>query len=276
MQSESKLYQVVRYVLLVLAAAFVIIPLIPVLFMAFKTGIEFSSSSVFAAPKNWFNLYNFAYAIRVGGLVKGLFTTIFVLAISLFFSVSFSCMVAYVLERFDFKAKKLIMMAFLLTMFIPVVTTQVVVFRIMYGLHLYGKIASIIVLYSGVGIIDIYIVQNILQSIPRALDEAGLLDGASYFKIYFSLIFPLLKPAIVTLAVIKGIGIYNDFYIPNLYLIQGRAQTLTVALYRFFSGLSTPFEVVSAAVLVATVPMVILFLCAQQHIYNGLAGAVKS
>jgi multiple sugar transport system permease protein len=130
-------------------------------------------------------------------------------------------------------------------------------------------------LYSGVGIVDIYIVMNILSSIPRSIDEAGLLDGAGYFRIYFSLIFPLLKPAIVTLAVIKGIGIYNDFYIPNLYLIRG-AQTLTVALYRFFNGLSTPFEVVAAAVLMATIPMIVLFLFAQRYIYNGLAGAVKS
>jgi multiple sugar transport system permease protein len=108
----------------------------------------------------------------------------------------------------------------------------------------------------------------------NSLDDAGLLDGASYFRIYFSIILPLLKPAIVTLAVIKGIGVYNDFYIPNIYLIRG-AQTLTVALYRFFSGLSTPFEVVSAAVLLATIPMLALFLFCQRYIYNGLAGLVK-
>ncbi|MDR2176905.1 MAG: carbohydrate ABC transporter permease [Treponema sp.] len=184
-------------------------------------------------------------------------------------------MVSFVLQRFEFRGKKAVMGAYLLTMFIPVVTTQVVVFRIIYALGLVNHIGALILLYSGVSIVDIYIVMNILNTIPRSLDEAGLLDGAGYFRIYFSIILPLLKPAIVTLAVIKGIGIYNDFYIPNLYLIRG-AQTLTVALYRFFSGLSTPFEVVSAAVLLATVPMLALFLFCQRYIYNGLAGAVKS
>ncbi|MDR1029593.1 MAG: carbohydrate ABC transporter permease [Treponema sp.] len=275
MLSESKLYKTLRYVLLVMAAAFVIIPLIPILFMAFKTGVEFRETSVFKSPANWFNLYNFAYAIRVGNLFGALLTTLIVLAISLFFSVNFSCMVSFVLQRFEFRGKKLVMAAYLLTMFIPVVTTQVVVFRIIYAMGLINNIGSIILLYSGVGIVDIYIVMNILNTIPKSLDEAGLLDGAGYFRIYFSIILPLLKPAIVTLAVIKGIGIYNDFYIPNLYLIRG-AQTLTVALYRFFSGLSTPFEVVSAAVLLATIPMLILFLFCQRYIYNGLAGAVKS
>jgi multiple sugar transport system permease protein len=261
--------------MLVLAAAFVIIPLVPILFMAFKTGVEFRETSVFKSPANWFNLYNFAYAIRVGNLFSALLTTLIVLAVSLFFSVNFSCMVSFVLQRFDFRGKKLVMGAYLMTMFIPVVTTQVVVFRIIYAMGLINNIGSIILLYSGVGIVDIYIVMNILNTIPKSLDEAGLLDGAGYFRIYFSIILPLLKPAIVTLAVIKGIGIYNDFYIPNLYLIRG-AQTLTVALYRFFSGLSTPFEVVSAAVLLATIPMLVLFLFCQRYIYNGLAGAVKS
>jgi multiple sugar transport system permease protein len=262
-------------VCLALAVAFVIVPIVPLLFMAFKTGMEYAGTSVFKPPTNWLNFYNFAYAMRVGNLFNALLTTIVVLAVSLFFSVNFACMVSFVVQRFDFKAKAPIMLLYTMTMFIPVVTTQVVVFRIVYGLGLVNKIGSLMLLYSGTGIVDIYIVMNILNSIPRSLDEAGLLDGAGYFRIYFSIIMPLLKPAIVTLAVIKGIGIYNDFYIPNLYLIRG-SQTLTVALYRFFAGLSTPFEVVSAAVLMATVPIIVLFLFAQQYIYNGLAGAVKS
>jgi multiple sugar transport system permease protein len=262
-------------VCLVLAVAFVIVPIIPLIFMAFKTGMEYAGTSVFKPPASWVNLYNFAYALRVGNLFNALLTTIVVLAVSLFLSVNFSCMVSFVVQRFDFKAKAPIMLLYTMTMFIPVVTTQVVVFRIIYSLGLVNKIGSLMLLYSGTGIVDIYIVMNILKSIPVSLDEAGLLDGAGYFRIYFSIILPLLKPAIVTLAVIKGIGIYNDFYIPNLYLIRG-SQTLTVALYRFFAGLSTPFEVVSAAVLMATIPIIILFLFAQQYIYNGLAGAVKS
>ncbi|MDR2535787.1 MAG: carbohydrate ABC transporter permease [Treponema sp.] len=275
MVTESRVYQVIRYVILLLASAFVIIPIVPLIFMAFKTGIEFASTPVFKPPQNWLNGYNFSYALRVGDLFSSLMTTIAVLAVSITISVNLACMVSFAVQRFDFKAKKIIMLLFLMTMFIPVVTTQVVVFQIIYRLHLVNTIGALILLYSGTGIVDIYIVINLLNTIPKELDEAGLLDGASYFRIYFSLILPLLKPAIITMAVIKGIGIYNDFYIPNLYLIRG-VKTLTLALYRFFAGLSTPFEVVSAAVLMATIPVVILFLFAQNYIYNGLAGAVKS
>ncbi|GHU03041.1 sugar ABC transporter permease [Spirochaetia bacterium] len=275
MIAESKSYQIVRYVVLTAATAFVIIPIVPLVFMAFKTGMEFASSSVFAPPRNWLNGYNFAYALRVGSLFRSLLTTIIILVISIAISVNFACMVSFVMQRFEFKAKKLVMLLFMMTMFIPVVTTQVVVFQIIYRLHLVNTIGSLILLYSGTGIVDIYITMNLLNTIPKELDEAGLLDGANYFRVYFNLILPLLKPAIITMAVLKGIGIYNDFYLPNLYLIRG-VQTLTLALYRFFAGLSTPFEVVSAAVLMATIPVIILFLFAQKYIYNGLAGAVKS
>lgn len=275
MIAESKTYKTVRYIILILATAFVIVPLVPLFFMAFKTGIEFASSSIFKPPSNWLNMYNFAYAIRVGEMFKSFFITLAVLTVSIAISVNLACMVAFALQRLDFKARKIVMLLFLLTMFIPVVTTQVVVFRIIHQLHLINSIGSLILLYSGTGIVDIYIVTNLLNTIPKELDEAGLLECANYFRVYFSLILPLLKPAIITMAVIKGIGIYNDFYIPNLYLIRG-TKTLTLALYRFFAGLSAPFEVVSAAVLIATIPVIILFLFAQKYIYNGLAGAVKS
>ncbi|MDR1127245.1 MAG: carbohydrate ABC transporter permease [Treponema sp.] len=272
---ESNLYKTLRYVFLFLTLAFVVIPIVPLLFLAFKTGNEFQSTSYFQPPANWFNMYNFAYALRVGRLLESLVTTIVILGVSLFFSISFACMVSYVTQRFDFRGRRVVMMCYAMTMFIPVVTTQVVVFRIIWTLGLVNKIGSLMLLYSGTGIVDIYIVHNLLKTIPRDLDEAALLDGCGYFRIFFNIILPLLKPAIVTLAVIKGIGIYNDFYIPNLYLIRG-PQTLTLALYRFFAGLSTPFEVVSAAVLMATIPVIALFVFAQRYIYNGLAGAVKS
>ncbi|MDR0644826.1 MAG: carbohydrate ABC transporter permease [Treponema sp.] len=272
---ESKLYKILRYAFLLLALAFVIIPIIPLLFLAFKTGNEFRGTSYFQPPANWLNMYNFAYALRVGRLLESLVTTIVILTVSLFFSIGFACMVSYVTQRFDFRGRRAVMLFYALTMFIPVVTTQVVVFRIIWTLGLVNKIGSLMLLYSGTGIVDIYIVHNLLKTIPRDLDEAALLDGCGYFRIFFSIILPLLKPAIVTLAVIKGIGIYNDFYVPNLYLIRG-PQTLTLALYRFFAGLSTPFEVVSAAVLMATIPVIALFVFAQRYIYNGLAGAVKT
>jgi len=275
MINESKLYRVLRYVFLTAACMFVIIPIIPLVFMAFKTGTEYSSTSVLVPPKNWLNFYNFKYAIRVGNLGKALFNTAVILAISLTLQLMFTTMVSYVLHRFEFRGRKIIYTLFVLTMFIPVVTTLTVVFQIVYRMGLVNRMPSVILLYSGVNIVGIYIMFNQLNSISKELDESALIDGASYFRIFGSIILPLMKPACTTLLIINGIGYYNDFYIPNLYL-RKNVQTFTVALHKFFGNTATPFEIVAAAILLGIVPIMVVFLFLQRYIFYGLTGAVKS
>lgn len=274
MMKESRAYKIVRYVFLVFASLFVIVPLIPLIFMAFKTGAEYSSTSVLEPPKSFLNFYNFIYAIKVGKLGKALLNTAIILAISLTLQVTFTSMVAYVLSRFDFMGKKIVKMLFTLTMFIPVVATQTLIFRMMYAVKLINTMWSVIILYSGVGIVGIYIMLNQLDSISKELDEAAYIDGAGYFRTFFTIVFPLMKPACTTLVIINGIGLYNDFYIPNLYLNRD-VQTFTVALYKFFGSMATPFEIVSAAIIIGMIPIMIVFIFLQKYIYNGLAGAVK-
>lgn len=275
MQNETKLYKVLRYVLLIISSLIVIIPILTVFFMAFKTGAEQRTSGFLELPNSFTNFYNFKYAMEVGELWHSFLTTMVIMAISLTIIITLTSMVAFVLHRFDFKAKKVIILLFTMTMFIPVVTTQVVVYQYMNVLGLINTIWSVILIYSGVSIIDLYILFNLLDSIPRELDEAAIIDGASYYRVFWSIILPLTRPALVTILVIRGIGIYNDFYIPNLYMLTG-PKTLTVALYKFYSGVSVPFEVVSAAVIIAIIPVIIMFLFLQKYIYNGIGGAVKS
>ncbi|MBQ5316273.1 MAG: carbohydrate ABC transporter permease [Oscillospiraceae bacterium] len=272
---ESTLYKVLRYVILVLACVFVLIPLIPLVFMAFKTGAEYSATSVLTPPSNFFNFYNFSYAIRVGKLGKAFLNTAIILVISLFFQIVFTSMVAYVLHRFDFVGRKVVKTLFTLTMFIPVVATQTLIFRMMYAAKLINTMWSVVLLYSGVGIVGIYIMLNQLDTISKEIDEAAWIDGAGFFYTFFRIIFPLMRPACTTLLIINGIGLYNDFYIPNLYL-NSDVQTFTVALYKFYGSMSTPFEIVSAAIIIGMIPIIIIFLFLQKYIYNGLAaGSVK-
>ncbi len=272
--NESLAYKIVRYVFLVLASIFVLIPLIPLIFMAFKTGAEYSSTSVLEAPASFFNFYNFEYAIRVGNLGKAFLNTAIILVISLTIQVTGTAMVAYILSRFDFLGKKVVKTMFTLTMFIPVVATQTLIFRMMYAAKLVNTMWSVVILYSGVGIVGIYIMLNQLDSISKEIDEAALIDGAGYFRTFTQIVFPLMKPACTTLVIINGIGLYNDFYIPNLYLNRD-VQTFTVALYKFFGSMATPFEIVAAAIIIGMIPIMIVFIFLQKYIYNGLAGSVK-
>ncbi len=271
---ESTAYKIIRYVFLVLASIFVLVPLVPLVFMAFKTGAEYSSTTVLTPPQNWFNMYNFKYAMEKGNLIKAFINTAIILVISLAIQVTLTAMVSYVLHRFNFRGKTAVKLMFTLTMFIPIVATQNMVFKMMYKAGLVNTMASVIILYSGVGIVGIYIMLNMLDTISKELDEAALIDGASYPYTFFRIVFPLLKPACTTLIILNGISLYNDFYIPNLYLNRD-VQTFTIALYKFYGSMATPFEIVSAAILIGMVPIIIVFVCLQKYIYNGLAGSVK-
>lgn len=272
---ESILYKIVRYVFLVLASIFVLIPLVPLVFMAFKTGAEYSATSVLTPPENWLNFYNFLYALRVGKLPKAFLTTAVILVISLGVQILFTCMVSYVLHRFDFIGKKVVQTAFTLTMFIPIVATQTLVFRMMHAVKLVNTMWSVIILYSGVGIVGIYIMLNLLDNVTKEIDEAAWIDGATFHYTFWQIVFPLMRPACTTLLIIQGIALYNDFYIPNLYL-NSNVQTFTVALYKFYGSMSTPFEIVAAAIIIGMIPILIIFISLQKYIYNGIAaGAVK-
>ncbi|MBQ5330016.1 MAG: carbohydrate ABC transporter permease [Oscillospiraceae bacterium] len=272
---ESTLYKIVRYVFLVLASVFVLVPLVPLVFMAFKSGREMQETSVLTPPSNWLNFYNFGYAIEKGHLIKAFIITAIILVISLTIQILLTCMVSYVLHRFDFKLKKVVRTAFTLTMFIPVVATQTLIFRMMHAVKLVNTMWSVVILYSGVGIVGIYIMLNLLDNVTREIDEAAWIDGATFPYTFWNIVFPLMKPGCTTLLIIQGIALYNDFYIPNLYLNRD-VQTFTIALYKFYGSMSTPFEIVSAAIIIGMIPILIVFIALQKYIYSGIAaGAVK-
>src|SRR5690606_11779424 len=135
-----------------------------------------------------------------------------ILAAAIIGSTLTGSMIAYVLNRFKFKGSALLMGAFLLATLIPAVTTQVATFQIISFLGVFNTRWAAILLYLGTDIIAVYIFVQFMQNISNSLDESAMLDGASYWDIYTRIILPLLKPAIVTVIIIKGVNVYNDFY----------------------------------------------------------------
>ncbi|MNW55801.1 L-arabinose transport system permease protein AraQ [compost metagenome] len=185
-------------------------------------------------------------------------------------------MIAYVLNRFKFRGNKLLMGAFLLATLIPSVTTQVATFRIINFFHLVDTRFAPILLYLGTDIIAVYIFMQFLDSISESLDESAMLDGASYFTIYWRIILPLLAPAIVTVIIVKGVNIYNDFYTPFLYMPSEDLQVISTALFKFKGPYGSQWEVICAGIMITIVPILIAFVSLQKYIYNGFAqGSVK-
>jgi raffinose/stachyose/melibiose transport system permease protein len=122
----------------------------------------------------------------------------------------------------------------------------------------------------------IYIFLQFMRSIPHDLDEAATLEGANRFTIYWRIILPLLKPAIATVVIVKGVAIYNEFYIPFLYMPSRELGVISTSLFRFQGPFSAEWEVISAGVVIVILPTLVVFLLLQRWFYNGMtAGAVK-
>jgi len=265
-----------KYLSLVAAAVVTLLPLVAVLIASLKSTGEFATSGPLDLPQNWFNLENFVTAFVKGNMVQGLINTTFILLVSLAGTILVGTMTAYAVDRFNFRAKKPILALFLIATLVPGVTTQVATFQIVNNLGLFNTLAAPIVLFLGTDIVSIYIFVQFMSSIPKSLDEAAMLDGANRWTIYWRVILPLLKPAIATVVIIRGIAIYNEFYIPFLYMPSAKLGTISTSLFRFKGPFGAQWEVIAAGTLLVIIPTLILFLFLQKYIYNGfISGATK-
>lgn len=277
MTARHALAAFLKYLSLVLASVAVVLPLLAVLLTSLRTSEETTANrNPLAAPADWFNLGNFAIAFTDGQMARALWNTTFILVFALIGTVLIGSMTAYAVDRFHFRAKKLVMALFLVATLVPSVTTQVATYEVISALGVNGTRWAPILLYTGTDIVAVYIFLQFMRSIPVALDEAARIDGAGSLTIYWRIVLPLLRPAIVTVVIVKGVAIYNDFYIPFLYMPSDKLGTISTALFRFKGPYGAHWEVISAGTVLVILPTLVVFLALQRFIYGGLtAGAVK-
>lgn len=266
---EQLVRDVVKYIILGVATLVLIVPIIVVLFAASKTSVEYGTTNALTPPGNPFHFANYVRAFVEGRMALGFLNTILVMAVALTGAVLLGSMVAYVMSRFRFKGRRIVLLAFLFETLVPAVTTQVATFRIVNFLGLYNTRWAAIMLFMGTDVIAIYIFLQFMDKISMSLDESAMLDGASYLRIFGQIILPLTKPAITTVLIIKGVAIYNEFYLPFLYMPRRDLHMVSTALYAFQGPFGSEWEVICAAIMIATIPTLLLFLFLQKYIYNG-------
>ena len=273
---KEKIGSALVYLSLIIASLIAVVPIVVVVLASFKTSSELSSTGVLELPKNFLNFENYKVAFVDGKMLLGFKNTIIILLLSLAATVLTGTMTAYVLHRFKFKGKTLICNLFLIASLIPSITMQMSVFQIIVKLHLFNTLFSTVILYAGMDIISIYIFLQFMDNIPFSLDEAAIMDGAGHIKIFTTVILPLLKSAIVTVIILKGVVFYNEFYTPYLYMPKTELAVISTALFRFKGPYGTKWEVICAGVIITLLPALIMFLVMQKKIYSGLtSGSVK-
>ncbi len=271
------IFTIVKYLSLVFFSFCAVLPVISCVITAFKTDEEYHTTNVMTMPKNWLYFDNFVRAFKQAGMARAFANSLIILVCVLFFSVMIGTQLAYVLNRFKFFGNTIIRALFLFASQLPGVAMQIAVYEIMYKLGFINSLMGYIIMMCGTDIISIYIYIQFFENISYSLDESAIIDGASYFTIFYKILFPLLKPAIVTSCILKGVGTYNEYYCASLYLQdKTRYATVATSLYTFVGPLGSEYNLICAGVIISLLPAFLVFVLCQKQIYSGLTvGAVK-
>jgi multiple sugar transport system permease protein len=266
-----------KYFSLVFFSFVAVLPIVSCVITAFKTDEEYGSTNVMTLPKSWFNFDNFVQAFQKANMGKAFVNSFIILVCVLAISTLIGTQLAYVLNRFKFRGNELIKNLFLFATLLPGVAMQVSVFGIMTNLHLIDSLIGYIIMMCGTDVISIYIYIQFFENIDKSLDESAIVDGAGYFTIFYKILLPLLKPAIVTSCILKGVGTYNEYYNANLYLQDKKLYpTVATSLYTFVGPLGSQYNLICAGVIISLIPALIVFITCQKQIYSGLtSGSVK-
>lgn len=188
-----------------------------------------------------------------------------------------SSMAAYVIARFDFKFKRGIYLFLLAGLALPTRLAIIPIFLIMRSLHLLDKLSGLVIVYAAGGIaFSVFLLVNFFKKLPRDIEDSAKIDGAGPFRIYWQIDLPLLKPALVTVAMFNFIDVWNDFFFPLILLSSRVKKTIPLGLQAFFGEYTIEWDVLFAALNISVLPILIIFLILSKQFIAGMTeGALK-
>lgn len=275
--NTSKLFvKLLQYLCLSIATLVVLFPPYIIVMNAFKSNEEYAKSGLFDLPNSFMNWDNFLLVLQVGRMGQAFLNIGIVIVMAVVCNVMLGTMMAYALGRYEFRMKKMVIGLYAVAVLIPSITTQVATFSIIKHLGLFNTYYAPVLLYSGTDLVQLFLYLQFIRNIPYEIDESAMLAGASLFRIYRSIIFPLLAPATATLVILKTIGIYNDMYTPYLYMPAQHLGVVSTTLMKFSGTHSAEWNSISAGILIVLIPTVVLYLFLQKYIFAGIMnGSIK-
>lgn len=263
-----------NHILAIIAGLITFTPIYLVFINSIKTKAEASSMGAqFPEQIQW---SNFITVIEKGKLIGAFGNSVLYAFASTLIGITVAALAAYALSRNRTRFNRAVY--FFLIMGIAMPTNFVTLTKVMQVTHLINTQFGIILLYASSQIpFSVFLIYAFVESLPRELDEAAIIDGCSPLRLFFSVIYPLLTPVLVTSAVLNFLGIWNEFLLPLYYLNSSTKWPMTLAVYNFFGQFQADWSLVSADIVLTIVPVIIVYLLAQRFILSGMvAGAVKS
>jgi raffinose/stachyose/melibiose transport system permease protein len=220
---------------------------------------------------------NFTEAWNAIAFPKVLLNSVIVNIFSVTGLVVIGSMAAWRLARFPGKLSTVLLILFISAMIIPFQSIMIPLVQFTKWLGLINSIQGLIIMYFGFGsAFTIFLFHGFIKTVPVEVEEAAIMDGCSDLKLFWRIVFPLLKPMVATAIILNSLWIWNDFLLPLLVLQNKELHTIPLAVYSFFALYSKKWGLAMATLLMSIAPILLLFLVLQKHIIRGVAsGSVK-
>ncbi|WP_256761923.1 carbohydrate ABC transporter permease [Cohnella sp. WQ 127256] len=226
-------------------------------------------------PNDWSGFNNYTEVFRIARIPQAFLITLLITVVSVVLIIVVCSVAAFVIERRDSRFMRLLQHILIAGMILPgsIITT----YYLMQSLHLIRTYTGVILLYVASNFpFMTYLYISFLRGVPKELDEAAIIDGIGRFKLFFKILFPLLKPVNASVIILASMNIWNDFQTPFYFLNTASRFTLSMTIYFFFGQHSSDWNLVFADIVIVSLPVILLYLFMQKYIVSGLtAGAVK-
>lgn len=230
--------------------------------------------SALAFPSS-LNLENYKTVLAKSGFVKAFLGSCFVTGGGIVLNLAVSSMAGYALARWKSRWSAFLTIFLLASMFVPFHTIMITLLKTAKSLGLTGKLWGLILIYCGLQCpIPIFLVKGFVSTVPREIEEAAMIDGCGTVRLFRSIVLPLLRPILATIAVLNALWIWNDYLLP--YLILGKPSTIPLSQMYFYGQYNQQWNLIMAGFVISAIPVIVFFLVMQKHIIKGIsAGAVK-
>ena len=272
-KAKSRASLVVTYVLLGIICLFVLLPIVYVISLSFSTGTTIHMDSLL--PRNP-TFDNYKKLLTETNFPNWYLNTIITGALTSVTALIVVTPTAYAFSRLKFRGRKAGMLLFLVLQMFPGMMAMVAYYVLLNLLGLLDTLLGVTLLYVGSAVtVYTWMLKSFFDTVPKALEEAALIDGANRFRVFYRIILPLSGPMLVLIAVFAFAAPFGDFVLSRIVLSRPQNFTLALGTYRLISGeFGNNFTMFAASSVLASLPITILYLCLQKTMVTGFKGAV--
>ena len=273
-KSKTSAGKISVFLIFTLLSVSILLPLLWMILSSLKTDVEFYESPwAFPADPKW---ENYMQAVRYG-VGKYFLNSIMITAATIILTVLVSSFVAYILSRYSFRGKGLVILLVIGGMAISPEVNLVALYKIMRNLHLYDSRPGLVFLYSAFRLsFSILLIRSYMLGLPRAVEEAAYIDGCSAFGVFWHIVLPMSRPILASAALLTGMDAWNEYMFAVTFIEADGRKTIPVGLVSLESTLRTNQPVLISALVISSSVLIILFLLFQKQFIQGLTtGSVK-